>query len=259
MFTCCQGDGCGKCFIRRTRANASTQCKECKDKRGNAIRYAQRREDHRDNRVDPASTVPLTSLSHDELTERAAALNRNRKVESQRLRRLIDKFNDYKNKTKEREVSNEMRKHMVEAANDLVHAVEQQSIPERLQALIDDIVEESPYENNKPISQNDAHRFVQSLAGHLQNWVKDQQGHSSAVRFDDDAFALAFNHFLRCPASYRQMLNDDCLVRPSESLFKKLKKEIGVEGGQSFNTAILQPFVRGEPGASRTTSSSSAE
>ncbi|EJK59784.1 hypothetical protein THAOC_19955 [Thalassiosira oceanica] len=147
---------------------------------------------------------------------------------------------------------------MVEAANDLVDACEKQTIPERLQALIDDIVEESPHENNEPISQHDAHRFVQSLAGHLKNWVKDQQGHSSAVRFDDDAFALAFNHFLRCPASYKQMRSDDCLVRPSESLFKKLKKDIGVEGGQSFNTAILQPFVRGDNGREEDSAEASA-
>ncbi|EJK72638.1 hypothetical protein THAOC_05811 [Thalassiosira oceanica] len=258
VFTCCQGDGCDKCFVRKSRANASTQCDQCRHAKHNSGRYAKRREQNRDIRVDPKSTVPLTSLSSQELTQRAASLNRNRKVASKRLQRLIDRFNDYKSSTAEREVSDEMRKHMVEAANDLVDACEKQTIPERLQALIDDIVEESPHENNEPISQHDAHRFVQSLAGHLKNWVKDQQGHSSAVRFDDDAFALAFNHFLRCPASYRQMRSDDCLVRPSESLFKKLKKDIGVKGGQSFNTAILQPFVRGDNGREEDSADASA-
>ncbi|EJK73319.1 hypothetical protein THAOC_05062, partial [Thalassiosira oceanica] len=62
VFTCCQGDGCDKCFVRKSRANASTLCKECKDKRGNDVRYARHREGNRDIRVDPKSSVPLKSL-----------------------------------------------------------------------------------------------------------------------------------------------------------------------------------------------------
>jgi len=249
-LTCCEGDGCDKCFVRTTRANASTLCKECKDKRGNDARYAQRREDNRHKRVDPKSTVPLTSLSPEELAERSAALNRNRKIESKRRQRLLDKIEYYEKnstiRTEERAVSEEMHTHMVAAAKDLADACEEKTLPERLQALIDELVEESPYENNDPISASDARRFVQSIANHLTNWVKEQQGHPSAVRFEDEPFAIAFNHYLRSPASFRQMKKDDCLVRPSESLFKKLKKEIGVKGGQSFDTAILQPFVRGD-------------
>ena len=42
------------------------------------------------------------------------------------------------------------------------------------------------------------------------------------------------------------MREDGCMVEPSESYFKKLKRELAVSGGESFNMHVAQPLLRGD-------------
>lgn len=42
-------------------------------------------------------------------------------------------------------------------------------------------------------------RFVEAMSNRLENWVKVQTGHPSAVRFIPDQLAVAFNLYLQSP------------------------------------------------------------
>ena len=67
--------------------------------------------------------------------------------------------------------------------------------------LINKIVAKSPYDENDPISRQDAEVFVKTIAKNLENWTKVQTGHPTAVRYDPVSFGAAFNLYIRCPAA----------------------------------------------------------
>ena len=54
--------------------------------------------------------------------------------------------------------------------------------------LIDKIVAKSPYDKNDPISCQDAEVFVKTIANNLENWIKVQTGHPTAVCCDPVSF-----------------------------------------------------------------------
>ena len=71
--------------------------------------------------------------------------------------------------------------------------------------LIDKIVAKSPYDKNDPISCQDAEVFVKTIANNLENWIKVQTGHPTAVCYDPISFGTAFTLYIRCPAAAKQM------------------------------------------------------
>ena len=108
-------------------------------------------------------------------------------------------------------------KHMKQAAEDFVKKSKNMSIEESIQKLINDIVANSAYKENKPISHDDAKIFVKSVANNLENWVKVHTGHPSAVRYDPVSFSAAFNLYLRSSAAANQMKEDHCFIMPTAS------------------------------------------
>ena len=48
VFVTCVGEGCNSCFLKRKRANISTSCKKCIDKKRNDKRYGERKEIHKE-------------------------------------------------------------------------------------------------------------------------------------------------------------------------------------------------------------------
>ena len=108
------------------------------------------------------------------------------------------------------------------------------------------LVAKSTYNENKPISCNDAKIFATAIATSLENWVKVHTGHPSAVRYDPVSFGAAFNLYLRSSAAANQMKEDHCFIIPTASHFKNVKRELGIKSGQSYDMFIPQSFLRGD-------------
>ena len=138
---------------------------------------------------------------------------------------------------------------MKKASEEYVKKCKSMSTEQSIEELIDRLIVNSPYENNKQVSRGDMKQFVESIGNKLENWVKKQTGHPSAVRFVPDELAIAFNLYLQSPAAMRQMEEDSCMVMPTESQFQKLKQELFVRGGQSFDMHVAQPTLRGDADA----------
>ena len=135
---------------------------------------------------------------------------------------------------------------MKQAAENFVKNSKNMSTEESIQKLLNDIVANSAYKENKPIFHNDEKIFVKSVAKNLENWVKVHTGHPSAVRYDPVSFGAAFNLYIRSSAAAKQMKEDHCFIMPTESYFKDIKRELGVKSGQSYDMFIPQSFLRGD-------------
>ena len=70
---------------------------------------------------------------------------------------------------------------MKKASEEYVKKCKSMSTEQSIEELIDRLIANSPYENNKQVSRGDMKQFVESIGNKLENWVKKQTGHPSAV------------------------------------------------------------------------------
>ena len=143
-----------------SRINVSTQCQRCKHNVHNAKRHAKRQEDNKKERMDAQSRIPFSALFDNEWKQRLLVLNTGQKVQSRKLQRALDKINE---KEDEIRVSKEMYEHMKVAAEAFVNKYNSISTEESIWVLIDKIVAKSPYDENDPISRQDAEVFVKTM------------------------------------------------------------------------------------------------
>lgn len=146
-FICCRG--CDSFDIKKKRANASILCQRCRGNLKNSKRYTQRKEVNKEERVKAQSRTPIDSLGSEEKKQRYENLRNNCKIESRKLQRALDTIDA---KEVELAVTHEMHGHMIKAAEQYVKKCKNMSTEKSIEKLIDDLVANAPYENNKKVS-----------------------------------------------------------------------------------------------------------
>ena len=155
MLTCCIG--CDAFFILDSHSKAKTQCDKCKHKKHNEVRYSKLKEANKEERTSVDSKTNVTLLDKGELKERVSNLNKERKVNCRRLQRAVERIGKM---DLEARVSKKMLKHMKQAAENFVKKSKNMSTEGSIQKIIDQIVENSTYDDNKPISREATRRYL---------------------------------------------------------------------------------------------------